>query len=74
MKRWFADNGVEYLRAFPSTVFDDDGRDLFAPAPDDWTVENWVAPIGWMRTLGREGGLFFAIGRRLPALELHLQQ
>ena len=64
VKRWFADNQVEYLRAFPSTVFDDDGRELFTPAADDWNVENWIAQIGWMRTLGREGGLFFAVGRR----------
>ena len=64
MQRWFADNDVEYLRAFPSTVFDDDSRELFTPAIDDWTVENWIAQIGWMWTLGREGGLFFAIGRR----------
>jgi SAM-dependent methyltransferase len=66
VKRWFADNDVEYLRAFPSTVFDDDGRELFTAAADDWNVENWIAQIGWMRTLGREGGLFFAIGRRSP--------
>ena len=64
VKRWFAGNGIDYLRSFPSTVFDDDGRDLFAPAPDDWSVENWIAQLGWMWTLGREGGLFFAIGRR----------
>ena len=64
VKRWFAANEVEYLRSFPSTVFDEDGRDLFTPAADDWTIENWIAQIGWMRTLGREGGLFFAVGRR----------
>jgi ubiquinone/menaquinone biosynthesis C-methylase UbiE len=64
VKRWFAGNGIDYLRSFPSTVFDDDGRDLFAPALDDWSVENWIAQLGWMWTLGREGGLFFAIGRR----------
>ena len=64
VQRWFAGNGIEYLRAFPSTVFDDDGRDLFAPAIDDCNVENWLAQIGWMWTLGGEGGLFFAIGRR----------
>jgi SAM-dependent methyltransferase len=64
VKRWFVNNNVEYLRAYPSTVFADDGRDLFTPAPDDWNVENWIAQIGWMRTLGREGGLFYAIGRR----------
>ena len=67
VKRWFADNHVEYLRAFPSTVFGDDGRELFAAAADDWNVENWIAQIGWMRTLGREGGLFFAVGRRWVA-------
>jgi ubiquinone/menaquinone biosynthesis C-methylase UbiE len=65
VQRWFAANGIEYLRSFPSTVFDDDGRDLFAPALDDWNFENWIAQLGWMWTLGREGGLFFAIGRRL---------
>jgi SAM-dependent methyltransferase len=64
VKRWFAANQVEYLRSFPSTVFNDDGRELFTPASDDWAVENWIAQIGWMRSLGREGGLFFAIGRR----------
>jgi SAM-dependent methyltransferase len=64
VQRWFAANGIEYLRSFPSTVFDDDGRDLFGPAADDWNFENWIAQLGWMWTLGREGGLFFAIGRR----------
>ena len=64
VQRWFAANGIEYLRSFPSTVFDDDGRDLFVPAADDWNFENWMAQLGWMWTLGREGGLFFAIGRR----------
>ena len=64
VKRWFAGNGIEYLRSFPSTVFEDDGGDLFEPAVDDWSVENWIAQLGWMWTLGREGGLFFAIGRR----------
>jgi len=64
IKRWFADNGVDYLRSFPSTVLDDESDDLFAPAVDDWTIERWIAQLGWMWTLGREGGLFFAIGAR----------
>jgi ubiquinone/menaquinone biosynthesis C-methylase UbiE len=64
VKRWCGDNDVEYLRSFPSTVFGDDGDDLFARAIDDWMLEEWMTQIGWMRTLGREGGLFFAIGRR----------
>jgi ubiquinone/menaquinone biosynthesis C-methylase UbiE len=65
VKRWFAANDIRYLRSFPSTVFGDDGSDLFAPAIDAWTFEEWLAQIGWMWTLGHEGGLFFAIGRRL---------
>ena len=62
---WFAENGVEYLRTYPSAVFDDLPDGLFTPAPDNWRVEGWLAQLGWMRTLGREGGLFFTIGRRV---------
>ena len=36
----------------------------FAPAEDNWRLEGWLAQLGWMWTLGREGGLFFTIGRR----------
>jgi len=64
IQRWFADNDVEYLRSFPSTVLDDESDDLFARAADDWTIERWIAQLGWMWTLGREGGLFFTIGAR----------
>ena len=64
MQRWFAENGVEYLRAYPSAVFDDEPEDLFAPAPDNWRPEGWLAQLAWIRTLGREGGLFFTVGRR----------
>jgi SAM-dependent methyltransferase len=64
VQRWFADNGVEFLRSYPSTVFGDEAEDLLAPADDNWTLEGWLAQVGWMWTLGREGGLFFTIGRR----------
>ena len=64
VQRWFAENHVEYLRAYPSAVLGDEPEELFAPAPDDWKPESWLAQVGWMRTLGREGGLFFIIGRR----------
>jgi hypothetical protein len=66
VRRWFAENGIEYLRSFPTTLFEDEGGDLLAAAGDDWIVETWLSQIGWMRTLGREGGLFFSIGRRAP--------
>jgi len=65
VQRWFADNGVEYLRAYPSAVLADDERELFEAAPDNWRPEGWLAQLGWMRALGHEGGLFFTVGRRL---------
>lgn len=64
IRRWFSANDVDYLRTFPSTVLEDELGDLFARAADDWKVESWLAQIGWMRTLGHEGGLFVTIGRR----------
>jgi SAM-dependent methyltransferase len=64
VQRWFAQNDVEFFRAYPSCVFGDEPEDLFTPAADNWTVEAWLAQLAWMRSLGREGGLFFAIGRR----------
>ncbi len=64
VQSWFADHRVEYLRTYPSAVFGDTPEDLFTPAPDNWALERWLAQIAWMGTLGREGGLFFTIGRR----------
>ena len=64
VQRWFAENGVDYLRAYPSAVAGDEPGDLFTRAEDNWWLEQWLAQLGWMFTLGREGGLFFAIGRR----------
>jgi SAM-dependent methyltransferase len=61
---WFAENDVEYLRAYPSAVLGDEPEHLFARAPDNWRLEGWLAQLGWIRTLGREGGLFFTVGRR----------
>ncbi|HXD73435.1 MAG TPA: class I SAM-dependent methyltransferase [Vicinamibacterales bacterium] len=66
VQRWFAENGVEYLRTYPSAVFDDAPENLFTPAPDDWWLERGLAQLGWMSSLGREGGLFFTIGRWVP--------
>jgi len=61
---WFAENRVEYVRAYPSAVLDEEPKELFSPAADNWRPEGWLAQIGWMRALGREGGLFFTVGRR----------
>jgi SAM-dependent methyltransferase len=64
VQRWFAENGVEYIRSYPSAMLATECDDLFAPAEDNWRVEGWLAQLGWMRSLGSEGGLFVAIGRR----------
>jgi SAM-dependent methyltransferase len=61
---WFAENRVEYLRAYPSAVLEDEPGELFARAADNWRLEGWLAQLGWMRSLGHEGGLFFTVGRR----------
>jgi 2-polyprenyl-3-methyl-5-hydroxy-6-metoxy-1,4-benzoquinol methylase len=61
---WFTGNAVEYLRAYPSAVLNEDSEELFAPAADNWRFEGWLAQLGWMFTIGHEGGLFFTVGRR----------
>ena len=65
VQRWFRENGVEYLRAFPSALLAGEEPDLFAQSPDDWALEGLIAQLAWMRILGGEGGLFVAIGSRV---------
>ena len=64
VRRWFAANDVDYVRTYPSTLLGDEPESLFAPAGDEWPLETWLAQLGWMRSLGPEGGLFVAIGRK----------
>src|SRR5580698_2218992 len=64
---WFRENEVEYLRSYPSALLDDaapQGDELFSKAEDNWWPEGILTQLGWMRTLGAEGGLFIVIGRR----------
>jgi SAM-dependent methyltransferase len=64
VQRWFSENGVEYVRTYPSALLGRDSDDLFTGAADNWRVEGWLAQMGWIRTLGHEGGLFITIGKR----------
>ena len=64
VRRWFEANGIDYLRTYPSTLTGDEPEDLFAPAGDEWALETWLAQLGWMKSLGPEGGLFVTVGRR----------
>lgn len=64
VRGWFAENGIEYVRTYPSLLMGEKTEDLFAADEDFWAVEAWLSQIGWMKTLGQEGGLFVTIGRR----------
>lgn len=65
VQRWFAENGVEYVRAYPSAMLGNTSEELFTGATDNWRLEGWLAQLGWIRALGHEGGLFVTIGRRI---------
>jgi SAM-dependent methyltransferase len=69
VRRWFAENHVQYLRAFPTALLGEEDEEeeeagLFADQSEDWWLESTLAQIGWIRSLGAEGGLFVAVGRR----------
>jgi SAM-dependent methyltransferase len=61
---WFAENGVEYVRTYPSALVGTDPEELFTRVADNWRPEGWLAQLGWIRALGHEGGLFVTVGRR----------
>jgi SAM-dependent methyltransferase len=65
VQAWFRENGVEYVRAFPSALLAGESEELFAQSEDNWAIEGLIAQISWMRALGFEGGLFAAVGCRL---------
>jgi SAM-dependent methyltransferase len=64
VRGWFQESGVEYLRTYPSLLMGEKTSDLFVADEDYWPIEAWLSQIGWMTSLGREGGLFVTIGRR----------
>jgi len=64
VQNWFAENGIRYLQTYPSALLSERVEQLFAQAADNWWFEGWLAQIGWIRTLGHEGGLFVIVGRR----------
>jgi SAM-dependent methyltransferase len=64
VRRWFAENEVEWLRTYPSTMIGEEPNNLFEPAADAWALEALAAQLGWMWSLGGEGGLFMTVGRR----------
>lgn len=61
---WFKENGIDYVRSYPSALLGEESGDLFECAPDNWRPESWLAQLGWICKLGQEGGLFVTIGQR----------
>jgi SAM-dependent methyltransferase len=64
---WFRDEGVEYVGSVPPLQVGrplTDGERLFEPSPLPDRLERVLAQLGWMTTIGWEGGLFVMIGRR----------
>jgi hypothetical protein len=66
VRRWFRENGVDYIRAYPSALVGEESAELFVPAVDDWWLEAWLAQIGWIHALAHEGGVFVTVGQRKP--------
>jgi len=64
VRGWFAQNGIEYLRTYPSLLMGGTCENLFTADEDYWPLEAWLSQIGWMASLGHEGGLFVTVGRR----------
>ena len=64
VRRWFEANRVDFVSTYPSTLIGEEPEYLFAPAADDWPFETLMSQLGWMRSLGGEGGLFVIIGRK----------
>lgn len=71
VQSWFAENDVEYVRTYPSGLLSSDSDALFENAADNWRFESWLAQLSWMRSLGHEGGLFVAVGRRSSGARVH---
>jgi len=67
VKRWFHENGLDYVRTYPSALLapeDSREQELFRSALDDWGLESLLVQLSWMRTLAAEGGLFVTVGQR----------
>jgi len=64
VRRWFRANGIDYVSTYPSTLIGEEPDNLLEPAEDEWPLESVLAQIGWMKSLGGEGGLFVAVGRK----------
>ncbi len=65
MRRWFAANGIGYVRAVPSALLGGGAADQALTSAEEggWWLEDILAQLGWVHQLSGEGGLFVTIGR-----------
>jgi len=63
VRSWFAENGVEFVRSYPTMFADGEENCLLKPEEDSWAPGDWLTQLGWMGSLSGEGGLFVTIGR-----------
>ena len=55
---------MTFVRSYPSVFGEEEEiESLFAAEDDSWMLGDWLTELGWMGSLGREGGLFVTIGR-----------
>jgi hypothetical protein len=45
VQRWFEENGIDYMRAYPSALVGEEPGDLFAYASDNWLPESLLAQV-----------------------------
>jgi len=62
VRRWFAENGVTFIRSYPSSG-DGEVESLLELEDDPWMLGDWMTQLGWIGSLGGEGGLFVTVGR-----------
>ena len=69
VRRWFAANGIDYIRAVPSALvgYADDNLALTHKEETGWWLEDIIAQLSWMGRIGLEGGLFVVVGRAAEA-------
>ncbi|MBI3336782.1 class I SAM-dependent methyltransferase [Candidatus Peregrinibacteria bacterium] len=65
--QWFDEKNVKFLSGVPSPSGSTHGQ-LFNEHPRGSTFEHILKQLGWMFTIGREGGLFVMVGeKKMPA-------
>ena len=67
--KWFAENDVEFLSGVPNIGGMIDGetaqnQKLFEKHPQGSSIQHVMKQLGWMFTIGREGGLFVLVGKK----------